>query len=217
PIGVENARWQNPLADAFIDAAQQALDLPRNHDFGGETVDGTGYWDLATTNGKRSSTSRMHIQPNRARPNLKIVSEAFVTKVLFDGRTATGVRYEWAARTVEAKVNREVILSAGALQTPQLLQVSGIGPGALLQEHGIEVIHDLPGVGENLSDHVQTGRKYLTSSPYTVNRKVSGPLTYLLAGLNYYLGRRNGPLTIGASLAGAYLKTSPDVQAADIQ
>src|SRR5690606_37201092 len=82
---------------------------------------------------------------------------------------------------------------------------------------GIHVVHDLPGVGENLSDHVQTGRKYLTSSPYTFNRKVFGLLGYLAAGLNYYFGPRNGPLTIGASLAGAYLRTTPSVQAADVQ
>lgn len=217
PIVVERARWKNPLGDAFIEAAQKALDIPRNLDFGGKTVDGTGYWDLATSNGTRSSTSRMYLQPHRARPNLKIVSEAYVTKVLFNGKRARGVRYEWAGRTLEARAGREVILSAGALQTPQLLQLSGVGPGPLLQEHGIEVVHDLPGVGENLSDHMQAGRVYSTSSPYTFNAQVNGPLGYLKAGLQYYLGNRKGPLTIGAALAGAYLRTRPDVQAADVQ
>lgn len=109
-----------------------------------------------------------------------------------------------------------MILSAGALQTPQLLQLSGIGPGPLLQEHGSPVVHELKGVGENLSDHVQVGRKYFTNSPYTFNKQVGNVFSQILAGLNFFLGPRNGPLTIGAALAGAFLRTRPGLEAPDL-
>ncbi len=217
PIGVELAGWRNPLADAFIDTASRVLGMPRNTDFNGERLDGTGYWDLATWKGRRSSTSLTYIQPNRHRPNLRVLTEAYVTKVEFDGREATGVVYERYGQTHHARARREVILSAGALQTPQLLQLSGIGPGELLQQLGIKMVHELKGVGQNLIDHVQVGRKYFTRSPYTFNKKVGGWFTQMLAGMNYYLGPRNGPLTIGASLAGAYLRTRPGLAAPDVQ
>lgn len=215
PIGVELARWKNPLADAFI-AAAEANGIPRNTDFNGAEMYGTGYWDLMAWNVRRSSTSLAYIAPNRHRPNLRVLTEAFVTRIEFEGRTAVGVVYERGGEVHRARADREIILSAGALQTPQLLQVSGVGPGALLQELGIPVVHDLPGVGENLMDHVQVGRKYKTSSPHTLNKKVGSLFSQILAGINYYLGPRNGPLTIGASLAGAYVYTRPDAEAPDL-
>ena len=125
--------------------------------------------------------------------------------------------YERGGRKHRAHATREIILSAGALQTPQLLQLSGVGPGDLLQKFGIPVVHELKGVGSNLADHVQVGRKYFTSSPYTFNKKVGGPISQVIDGINYYLGPRNGPLTIGASLAGAFLRTRPDAEAPDLQ
>ena len=216
PLGIELARWQNPLADAFI-AAAEAGGIPRNTDFNGAQQHGTGYWDLATWKGRRSSTSLAYIRPARSRRNLHLVTEAYVTKVEFEGRNAVGVVYERDGRLHRARANREIILSAGAIQTPQLLQLSGIGPGELLQELGIPVVHDLKGVGENLMDHVQYGRKYETSSPYTLNRQVGNPFTQVLAGMQYYLGGRRGPLTIGASLAGAYVYTREGLEAPDVQ
>jgi choline dehydrogenase len=216
PIGIEIGRWKNPLADAFLDTAVNVLGLPRNDDFSGADAAGAGYWDMATWRGRRSSTSLRYIAPNRHRPNLHIVTEALCTKIEFDGRTANGVVYQqgWDLHRVQA--NREVILSAGALQTPQLLQVSGIGPADLLREHGIEVVHELKGVGENLMDHMQVGRKFTTSSPYTFNNQVNGLLGQAREALNYYLGPRNGPLTIGASLAGAFVYTQPGAKTPDL-
>jgi choline dehydrogenase len=216
PIGVELARWENPLADAFIDTAVQTLSIPRNNDFNRPNIEGAGYWDLATWKGRRSSTSEAYLKPNRNRPNLTILTEAYVTKIDFEGKKAVGVTYERKGKTQRVRANRETILSAGALQTPQLLQLSGIGPSELLKEHGIEVVHELKGVGENLIDHMQVGRKYKTSSKYTLNKQVGGIFSQIKAGINYYLGPRNGPLTIGASLAGAYVKTRPDVEAPDL-
>ena len=215
PIGLELARWQTPLADSFI-AAAESTGIPRNTDFNGERMEGTGYWDLATSNGRRSSTSLGYIRPNRDRPNLHISSESYVTRIDMDGREATGVVYERDGVMYAARARREVILSAGALQTPQLLQLSGIGPGELLQEMGIPVVHELRGVGENLMDHMQVGRKYNTSSTDTFNVKAGNAFSQLLAGINYYLGGRDGVLTIGASLAGAYVFTRPGLPAPDL-
>lgn len=215
PIGIELARWKNPLAESFITAAA-SIGLPRNEDFNGPSMEGTGYWDLTTWNGRRTSTSQTYIKPNRDRPNLHVMTKALATRVEFAGRQAVGVVYERGGETHRARATREVILSAGALQTPQLLQLSGIGPGALLQEFGIPVVHDLPGVGENLMDHVQVGRKYTTNNPETFNMRAGSPVAQLFAGINYYLGGRNGVLTIGASLAGAYIHTKPGLEAPDL-
>ncbi|WP_224760501.1 GMC family oxidoreductase [Salinibacterium sp. ZJ450] len=216
PLGIELARWQNPLADTFFDATSRSLGVPKNNDFNGADTEGTGYWDLASWNGKRSSTSLNYIHPNRKRPNLTVLTGALTTKVEFDGTTATGVIYERDGQTVRASAKREVILSAGALQTPQLLQISGVGPAGLLREHGIDLVHDLPGVGENLMDHVQVGRKYTTSSEWTLNQKAGNIIKQGLTGIGYFAGKRNGPLTIGASLGGAYLKTQPGAEAPDL-
>ena len=216
PLGIELARWRNPLADAFI-ASTASLGIPRNTDFNGETLEGTGYWDLATWDGRRSSTSLDYIHPARRRPNLHVLTEAYATKAEFEGLRATTVVYERGGQLQRAHANREIILSAGAIQTPQLLQLSGIGPAGLLREFGIPVVHELKGVGENLMDHYQYGRKYETSSPYTLNKQVGNAVSQVLAGMNYYLGPRNGPLTIGASLAGAYLFTRPGLEAPDLQ
>src|SRR4051794_15781356 len=172
PLGIEPGRWRNPLADAFLDTAARTLELPRIVDFSSADAAGVGYWDLATWNGRRSSTSLCYIEPNRGRPNLHVVSEALVTKVEFEGRAATGVVYQRGWQLHRARAGREVILSAGALQTPQLLQVSGIGPADLLREHGIDVVHALEGVGENLMDHVQVGRGYATESSDTFNKRI---------------------------------------------
>lgn len=216
PIGIEVARWKNPLADAFLDTAARTLGLPRNDDFSGADAAGVGYWDLATWDGRRSSTSLRYIEPNRHRPNLHIVTEALCTKVEFDGRAATGVLYQQGWQLHRVRADREVILSAGALQTPQLLQVSGIGPGELLQQHGIDVVHELKGVGENLMDHVQVGRKFTTSSPYTFNKQVGNVFGQVREALNYYVGPRNGPLNIGASLCGGFIYTQPGATTPDL-
>ncbi|MBN2732450.1 MAG: GMC family oxidoreductase N-terminal domain-containing protein [Balneolaceae bacterium] len=217
PIGIEKARWQNPLADDFIDAAANTLNIPHNDDFNRPAIEGAGYWDLTTWNGRRSSTSETYIKPNRNRSNLHVLTEAYVTKVNFEGKTAVGVTYERDGEVYHARANRETILSGGALQTPQLLQLSGIGPADLLKEHGIDIVHDLEGVGENLVDHMQISRKYTTSSQHTLNKQVGNIFQQIKAGINYYLGPRNGPLTIGAALAGAFVKTRADVEAPDLQ
>ncbi|MBA8853485.1 choline dehydrogenase [Ochrobactrum intermedium] len=215
PTGVENARWKNPLADAFIETAG-ALGYPRNDDINGRTPEGAGYTPSDTRRGRRASTSESYIRPNIARPNLRILTEALVTRIEWQGKSATGVSYERGGTVRRASARREVILSAGALHTPHLLQLSGIGPAKLLQGNGISVLKDAPGVGENLQDHLQTGRTFVTSSNFTFNRAVSSGFSKLLAGMNYYLGPRNGALTIGPSLACCFVRTRPDLVDPDL-
>jgi choline dehydrogenase len=215
PVGVEGAGWRNPLADAFI-ASAEAVGIPRNDDLAGASVEGIGYHDLTTWKGRRSSTWHSYLAPNRNRQNLRIVSGAFVRKVELDGRRAVGVVYERGGEQVMARAAGEVILSAGALRSPQLLQLSGIGPAELLQRHGIPVIHALPGVGENLMDHLQAGRAYRTTSPFTINAMMGSRRSMLGAGLSYVL-RRRGPLTVGAALAGGFAMTRPGLEAPDVQ
>ena len=152
--------WRSPigrkheLIEAVI-AAGVELDIPRNDDFDGGTQEGVGYYHLSTRHGWRCSTADAYLAPARHRRNLKITTEAQATRVLFEGRRAVGVAYRGRAGDVTMRAEREVILSAGALQTPQLLQLSGVGPAELLRQHGIKVVHDLPGVGANLQDHLQ--------------------------------------------------------------
>jgi choline dehydrogenase len=208
PIGIERARWKNPLADAYIDTAAKVLGTPRNVDFNSGEPSGSGYWDLATHRGVRSSTSRTFLKEARKRPNLTVLTESTVLKINFEGKRATGVTYRHGSEELTVTAAREVVLSSGALLTPKLLQLSGVGPAALLKEHGIDVVHDLPGVGENLMDHFQVGRKYTTNSRYTFNRVMRTPIQQALNGIRYFAGDRSGPLTIGASLAGSYLQTS---------
>lgn len=217
PIGIELAQWKNPLADTFITAVVESLNVPRNDDFNSPDIWGAGYWDLITWKGKRSSTSACYIKPNRKRPNFTVLSKAFATKIEFEGKTANAIIYERNGMLHRVKANREIILSAGALMTPQLLQLSGIGPADLLKKYGIEVVCDLKGVGENLMNHPQVSRKYTTSSKYTFNKQVGNIFTQAWSGIKYYLGAKNSPLNVGAAMAGAFVYTREGLIAPDIQ
>jgi choline dehydrogenase len=215
PLGVEGPGWRNELADAFIASAERQ-GIPRVDDLAGPTQEGVGYHDLTTWRGRRSSTWQEYLEPNRGRANLRIIAGAFVRKILIEDGQAGGVVYEKNGELVTARAAGEVILSAGALRSPQLLQLSGIGPGALLARHGVAVAHDLPGVGENLMDHLAVIRAYETTSRFTINGMMGSPLSMLAAGLNYYLMRR-GPMTVGAALAGGFASTRPGLDAPDVQ
>ena len=154
PIEVTLAAWRNKLTEAFI-AAGQKLGLPRDDGFNGADQEGIGYFELSQKSGLRSSTARSYLRPAWARPNLSIVTDALVERILVEDCRATGLRYRRPGSLVDvAAVYQEVILSAGAVNSPQLLQLSGIRPAALLKAHGIAIVRDLPSVGENLQDHV---------------------------------------------------------------
>ncbi|WP_289008540.1 GMC family oxidoreductase N-terminal domain-containing protein, partial [uncultured Marinobacter sp.] len=155
PLGVNNGNnMRNPLYTAFIRAGVDAGYLETD-DYNGARQEGFGAMHMTVKNGRRWSTANAYLRPAMARPNLTVVTHALVHKVLLEGTTATGVRYEQGGQVQEAKAAKEVILSAGSIGSPHLLQLSGIGKREVLEQAGIEVKHELPGVGENLQDHLE--------------------------------------------------------------
>jgi choline dehydrogenase len=214
-VGVEDARWVNPLAEAFLNSAAE-VGIPRTPDFCRRDVAGSGYYQMTSWKGRRSSTASAFLTPARNRQNLQIVTDALVTKVDVEGREATAVRYERGGTSHRASARCEIVLAAGSFATPQLLQLSGIGPGALLNGLGIPVVHDLKGVGENLIDHITNKRSYTTSSRHTFNATMSNFVSQGLAGLRY-LTTRSGPLAVGAALAGGFAHTRTGLEDPDIQ
>ena len=215
PLSVSDVSAPHPLCEAFIAAAQEA-GFPRNDDFNGPSQDGAGYFQLTARNGRRCSTAVGYLRPARRRPNLTVVPDAAATRILFEGRRAVGVEYRQGTELRTAGAAAEVIVAAGAIASPQLLQLSGLGPAALLGEFGIEVLADMAGVGADLQDHFQVRFGYRCAEPITMNDAVNGILNRGLLGLRYALFR-TGYLTIGAGYAGGFFRTdaalaSPDTQ-----
>jgi choline dehydrogenase len=215
PLAVSNVCEPHPLCEAFIEAAEKA-GFPRNDDFNGPRQDGAGYFQLTAKNGRRWSTAVGYLRQARRRPNLTVALNALATRVLFSGRRAIGVEYRQGQATRTAYADGEVILAGGAFNSPQLLQLSGLGPAALLRELGIEVIADIPGVGADLQDHLQVRMQYRCTEPITMNDVINHWRHRLGAGLRYVLSRK-GLLTIGAGYAGAFLRTRPDLETPDVQ
>jgi choline dehydrogenase len=205
----------HPLCEAFIAAAQQS-GFPRNDDFNGPTQEGAGYFQLTARNGRRWSTAVGYLKDARRRPNLAVVPNALATRVLFSGRRAIGVEYRQGETTHTAHANAEVIVSGGAFNSPQLLQLSGLGPAKILRELGIGVVADMPGVGADLQDHLQIRMLYRCTEPITMNDVINHWRHRYAAGLRYLLSRK-GLLTIGAGYAGAFLRTRPDLATPDVQ
>jgi choline dehydrogenase len=205
----------HPLCEAFIAAAQQS-GFPRNDDFNGPTQEGAGYFQLTARNGRRWSTAVGYLKEAKRRPNLAVVPNALATRILFSGRRATGVEYRQGATTHTAHANAEVIVSGGAFNSPQLLQLSGLGPEKILRELGIDVIADMPGVGADLQDHLQIRALYRCTEPITMNDVINNWRQRYAAGLRYLLSRK-GLLTIGAGYAGAFLRTRPELATPDVQ
>jgi choline dehydrogenase len=204
-----------PICDAFIAAAEQA-GYRRNHDFNGAVQEGFGYYQLTARNGRRCSAAVGYLRPARRRPNLKVVSGALATRVLFEGRRAIGIDYLQGEETRTARASAEVILAGGAFNTPQLMQLSGLGPAALLQRHGIGVIADMPGVGADLQDHYHARTAYRCRQPVSVNDLLASKPRGLMAGLRYMLTRR-GLLAMGAAYAGGFFRTDAAAATPDVQ
>jgi choline dehydrogenase len=195
----------HPLYQAYVEACRQA-GLPYNPDFNGASQEGTGHYQLTVQAGERNSAARAFLRPAMQRRNLHLISEAFVHRLLFDGRRCIGVAYMQGGQMKELRTNREVIVSAGAVNSPQLLQLSGLGAGRLLQDHGIKLVNELPHVGQNLQDHVGLNYTYRMKQP-TLNDELR-PLTgKLLSGLRYMLQRR-GPLSLSINQGGGFFRTS---------
>jgi choline dehydrogenase len=215
PLSVSDLRDRHPLAEACVEAAVQC-GYPRNDDFNGAAQEGAGYYQTTMRNGVRSSTAGGYLKWAQRRANLKVVSNALATRILFDGRRATGIEYLVGNRKSSARANVEVIVASGAFNSPQLLQLSGVGPASLLRSHGISVIGDVPGVGDDLNDHF-SGRIILRcKEPITLNdavRNWSGKLSH---GLHYVLTRR-GYLAIPAVSAACFLRALPSSGTPDSQ
>ena len=215
PLAVSDQNEPHELCDAFIEAAVQA-GHPRNPDFNGAQQEGAGYQQLTARNGRRCSTATGYLKPVLHRANLKVVTDALASKVLFDGRKAVGVQYLKGSEKIEVKANREVILSGGAINSPQLLQLSGVGPAALLREHGIPVVLEQPNVGEHMQDHFQARIVLKCTRPITVNDDMQSWWRMARMGLRYALLRK-GPLAVSAGYAGGFWRTRPELKRPDVQ
>jgi choline dehydrogenase len=216
PLGVSDVRLRrNEMCQAFIDACADA-GIPRNADFNGAEQEGAGYFQLTNRNGRRCSAAVAYLRPARSRPNLHIVTDALVQGVELQGRRATGVRLARNGLAETIAASREVILAAGAIGSPHILQLSGIGPATTLQAAGIPVRHDLRGVGENLQDHLQVRFVYACNGDGSLNDVWHSRWRQLLTGLEYVFTRR-GILTIGAGAVGAFARSRPDVDLPDVQ
>ena len=219
--GTGGPLWCSPigrkheLIEAVI-AAGAELGIPRNDDFNGANQEGVGYYHLTTKHGWRCSTATAYLKPARGRANLRIETQAQVSRLLFDGRRARAVVYRRYGAEVIAEARREVLLCAGALQTPQLLQLSGVGPAPLLMHHGIPIVHDSPGVGENLQDHLQARVIFECTKPITTNDDLKSVWRKLKMGIEYVF-TRSGPMAVGINQGGVFARTSAGAATPDIQ
>jgi choline dehydrogenase len=212
---VEQQRLRWDLLEAFRDAAAEA-GIPRIADFNRGSNEGASYFQVNQRRGWRVSAATAFLRPARGRRNLTIMTGAIAERLLLDGSRATGValRREGVPGTVTAR--REVLLSAGAIGSPHLLQLSGIGPGALLHEHGIAVVHDLPGVGENLQDHLQLRLVFKVTGVKTLNVTANRLLGRAAIALEYAL-RRSGPMSMAPSQLGLFARSDPSLETPDLQ
>jgi len=211
PLGVADLRHHNPLSQAFLDAGQQAGHR-LNGDFNGAAQEGLGYYQVTQRNGARCSTAAGYLSPVRQRPNLKVITGAQVSRIGIETGRANSVVYRVGSKAFCQSAEREILLCGGALNSPQLLMLSGIGPADQLRRHQIAVIADLPGVGANLQDHLDTCTIDRCSKPVTYDRTND-----LLIGLQYFLFR-SGPGTSNIAETGGFIRSRfaedgrPDIQ-----
>ncbi len=213
-LSVSYPRYVHPIARAFIQAAV-AAGLPQCSDLAGNSPAGVGLMPYSVKRGVRNSAAEAFLRPARHRENLVVQTSAFARRILLQNRKAVGVEYERGGALHKAAARREVVLTAGAIASPQLLMLSGIGPAAHLKQHGVSVAADLPGVGENLHDHVSTSCAYRTAPKDSLNAQLRG-LRVLKHALVYFLAKQ-GPLTNGASQASAFARGLPDAPCPDLQ
>ena len=215
PLACTDIGAKHELIEAIITGAN-TLGVPRSDDFNAGEQEGVGYYQLFTRNGWRCSSAVGYLKPVRARANLRVETNAQATRVLFDGMRAVGVEYRQQGEMRTAKASREVILAAGALQSPQLLQLSGVGDPALLQAFAVPVVHALPGVGENLQDHLQLRLLYRCTRAITTNDDLNSWWRSLKIGLQWLL-TKSGPLAIGINQGGLFTRVLPESATPDVQ
>src|SRR5271157_3639212 len=215
PLCVSDTTEHHPICEAFIEGAM-SLGYPRNDDFNGAKQEGVGYHQTTTRNGKRCSTAVGYLHPARSRPNLRVVTGALGEKVLFEGKRAVAVAFRENGQPRTVRAAREVILCGGAVNSPQLLLLSGVGPQEQLEQFGIPVVHHLPGVGQSLQDHYSAPIKLKCRLPVTVNDVMLSSARKLKAGLQYYMFHR-GPLSMISSPAALFARTRPELASPDIK
>ena len=215
PLPVSDWRHADPLSEAFVVAAAQT-GIPTNPDFNGASQEGAGFFQTTTQRGRRASTAYSYLRPAKNRSNLDVETSALAQRILFEGRRARAVEYRQSGALRTARARKEILVSSGAYNSPQLLQLSGVGPAELLKQHGIDIVLDAPGVGNDLQDHLQVRLVTRCSQPVTLNDILNHPVRRVMAGARY-AAFRNGPLTIAAGTSGAFFKTNPRLATPDIQ
>ena len=215
PLSVIDFADRNGLSEAYLNAAT-GIGIPRNDDYNGADQEGVGYYQNTMRNGRRCSAAVAFLRPAMKRPNLRVITRALAERVLLAGRRAVGIAYSQGGASHTVRATREVILCGGAINSPQLLMLSGIGPAQHLMDRGVEVAHDLPGVGKNLQDHYQVRFVYKCTQKITVNDIMMSPRRMAVMGLQYLLFR-SGPLTASAGQVGIFTKSRPELEAPDIQ
>jgi choline dehydrogenase len=215
PLNVSDGSFKSPIIDAVMEAAVQA-GVPRNRDFNGATQEGVGYYQATVGNGRRWSAAVAYLKPARHRQNLVVTPNAHATRILIENGRATGVQYRTPKGLETAHARAEVIVSGGVYGSPQLLMLSGIGPGAHLKEMGIEVVRDQPAVGANLHDHFNSYVAWRSTKDGTLNDLALSPVAKVKAGIEYALGRR-GPLSGISTLAGILVRSNPRFEQPDLQ
>ncbi|AXQ28809.1 FAD-dependent oxidoreductase [Solimonas sp. K1W22B-7] len=215
PLNVAELRSRNPMSEIFLQAAQQAGHAP-NDDFNGASQEGFGFYKVCQKDGQRCSNARAYLREAEKRPNLTVIPHAHATRVVFDHGRAAGVRYVYGGKEHEVTAKREVILSGGAVGSPQLLLLSGIGPAEQLKQYGIAVVKELPGVGQNLQDHLDAYVTMRSRTRLTTSLHPSS-LWRTLKALFQYLFRRRGELTSNLAEAGGFQRSSPRETLPDLQ
>ncbi len=210
PLHVADLRYVNPLTRAFLAAAEE-LGVPGNPDFNGAAQDGAGLYQVTQKNGRRHSAADAYLRPALGRANLRVTTGALTTRVLLEDERAVGVEYIRDGATEEAHAAREVILAGGSINSPQLLLLSGIGPAREIESAGVRAVHDLPGVGKNLQDHLMVSVGYLCTKPVSLASAES------LANLLQYFLLKRGPLVSNVAEAGLFLRTREGLETPDLQ
>jgi choline dehydrogenase len=215
PLPVSDLGHVDPLSAAFIAAAAET-GIPKNPDFNGATQEGAGYFQTTTRYGRRASTAVAYLRSAKGRKNLHIETSALAQRIVFNGRRAEAVQYRKEGSLRTARARKEILVCSGTYNSPQLLQLSGVGPAELLRKHGIDVLLDAPGVGHDLQDHLQVRVVMRCTQRMTLNDVINSPTRKILAGLRY-AAFRTGPLSIAAGTSGAFFKTNPRLATPDIQ
>jgi len=215
PLWCSDIPEKHELMEAIIRGANE-IGVPTTRDFNAGNQEGVGYYQLFTKNGWRCSSAVAYLKPARNRANLRVEVNAHARQVTFDGIRATGVKYLQDGVEREARAAREVVLAAGALQSPALLQLSGVGPAKVLQNHGIPIVENLPGVGENLQDHLQLRLMYRVKKRITTNDDLASFWRKMKIGMQWVTSR-SGPLAIGINQGGLFTRVLPESTRPDVQ